>query len=110
MANPDKYTVTPLFDKDSGMSVTVEKTSTLATITVVSADGRVKTVYKLHVAKQSGLDAVKTLLQGDHDELAATGAPILIVTIAAVTMMLAGAAGVGYMLLHRKHGTDHADM
>lgn len=110
VANPDKYTVTPLFDKDSGMSVTVEKTSTLATITVVSADGRVKTVYKLHVAKQSGLDAVKTLLQGDHDELAATGAPILIVTIAAVTMMLAGAAGVGYMLLHRKHGTDHADM
>lgn len=110
VANPDKYTVTPLFDKDSGMSVQVEKTSTLATVTVVSADGRVRTVYRLHVSKQSGLDAVKTLLQGDHDELAATGAPVLIVTIAAVTMMLAGATGVGYMLLRRKHGMDRADM
>lgn len=110
VANPDKYTVTPLFDKDSGMSVQVEKTSTLATITVVSADGRVKTVYKLHVAKQSGLDAVKTLLQGDPSELAATGSPILIVTIAAVAAVLAGLTGVAYMLLHRKHGTDHADM
>lgn len=110
VANPDKYTVTPLFDTDSGMSVQVEKTSTLATITVVSADGRVKTVYKLHVAKQSGLDAVKTLLQGDSAELAATGSPILIVTIVAVAAVFAGLTGVGYMLLRRKHGTDHADM
>lgn len=51
VANPERYTVTPVFDKQSGMSVTVDKTREKAVLTAVSADGLTRRVYTVHITQ-----------------------------------------------------------
>lgn len=51
VANPDKWTVSPQYDKLTGMSVKTDKQGADATITVTSGDGEVQTVYKVHATR-----------------------------------------------------------
>ena len=50
--NPDKWTVVGQYDKDSGMSITINKNGADATLTVTSGDGLVSKDYKIHVTKK----------------------------------------------------------
>lgn len=50
--NPDKWTVVGQYDKDSGMSITINKDGADATLTVTSGDGLVSKDYKVHVTKK----------------------------------------------------------
>lgn len=50
--NPDRWTVVAQYDKDSGMSITINKNGADATITVTSGDGLVSKDYHLHVTKK----------------------------------------------------------
>lgn len=50
--NPDKWTVVGQYDKDSGMSITINKNGADATLTVTSGDGLVSKDYKVHVTKK----------------------------------------------------------
>ena len=49
--NADQWVVTPVYDRESGMTVDVAKNGTQADITVTSADTRVKTVYTVTVSQ-----------------------------------------------------------
>ena len=49
VANADRYVITPVFDRTSGMGVTVHKDGHTVTLTATSADGLVRTVYTVHV-------------------------------------------------------------
>lgn len=51
VGNPDKWTVSPQYDKLTGMSVKTDKQGADATITVTSGDGEIQTVYKVHVTR-----------------------------------------------------------
>lgn len=55
VANADRYVITPVFDKTSGMGVTVHKDGHTVTLTATSADGLVRTVYTVHVESDSVL-------------------------------------------------------
>lgn len=50
--NPDKWTVVGQYDKDSGMSITINKNGADATLTVTSGDGLVSKDYKIHATKK----------------------------------------------------------
>lgn len=50
--NPDKWTVVGQYDKDTGMSITINKNGADATLTVTSGDGLVSKDYKIHVTKK----------------------------------------------------------
>lgn len=50
--NPDKWTVVGQYDKDSGMSITINKNGADATLTVTSGDGLVSKDYKVHATKK----------------------------------------------------------
>lgn len=50
--NPDKWTVVGQYDKDSGMSITINKNGADATLIVTSGDGLVSKDYKVHVTKK----------------------------------------------------------
>lgn len=50
--NPDKWTVVGQYDKDTGMSITINKNGADATLTVTSGDGLVSKDYKVHVTKK----------------------------------------------------------
>lgn len=54
--NPERYVVTPSFDKMTGMSLTVHKTASQAVIKVTSADGLTQTTYTLNVSKTTLAD------------------------------------------------------
>ena len=47
----DKWTLDALYDKTTGMTVSVSKTGQTATVTVTSGDGLTKTVYTVHADK-----------------------------------------------------------
>lgn len=69
--NPDQYTVTPLFDRQTGMSVSTHKNNGVAQVNVVSADGLEKTTYTFHV-KATDKSNSKII-----DQLPATGVTLL---------------------------------
>lgn len=75
----DQWTVTPLYDKTTGMSVSVHKDGQTATITVTSGDGLTKTEYKVTVTQKM------KLIGG---ELASTGAAIIAVVGVAAVLLL----------------------
>lgn len=54
--NPERYVVTPSFDKMAGMSLTVHKTASQAVIKVTSADGLTQATYTLNVSKATLAD------------------------------------------------------
>lgn len=50
--NPDKWTVVGQYDKDTGMSITINKNGADATLTVTSGDGLASKDYKIHATKK----------------------------------------------------------
>lgn len=50
--NPDKWTVVGQYDKDTGMSITINKNGADATLTVTSGDGLASKDYKVHATKK----------------------------------------------------------
>lgn len=54
--NPERYVVTPSFDKMTGMSLTVHKTASQAVVKVTSADGLTQATYTLNVSKATLAD------------------------------------------------------
>lgn len=83
--NPERYVVTPSFDKMTGMSLTVHKTASQAVIKVTSADGLAQATYTLNVSKAT---------------LADTGTGVGLGSL--VFLLAAGAVG---SLLGRRRGT-----
>lgn len=83
--NPERYVVTPSFDKMTGMSLTVHKTASQAVIKVTSADGLTQATYTLNVSKAT---------------LADTGTGVGLGSL--IFLLAAGAAG---SLLSRRRGT-----
>lgn len=83
--NPERYVVTPSFDKMTGMSLTVHKTASQAVIKVTSADGLTQATYTLNVSKVT---------------LADTGTGVGLGSL--VFLLAAGAVG---SLLGRRRGT-----
>ena len=64
VGNADRYVITPVFDKTTGMSVTVHKDGRTVTLTVTSADGLVSTVYTVHVESDAALAALSSTGKG----------------------------------------------
>lgn len=91
VANPDRYVVTPSWDKQTGMSVTKHVDGADTTLTVTSADGLTSVVYRVHVEYDAGL--------------AATGAGVTGVIMIAVVAVLA-AAGAWFASRHKPHDPD----
>lgn len=83
--NPERYVVTPSFDKMTGMSLTVHKTASQAVIKVTSADGLTQATYTLNVSKVT---------------LADTGTGVGLGSL--IFLLAAGAVG---SLLGRRRGT-----
>lgn len=88
--NPDKWTVVGQYDKDSGMSITINKNGADATLTVTSGDGLVSKDYKVHVTKKlfggAGTAGVNDLAQTGVN----TGIiGLVIIVLAAVSGLLA---------------------
>ena len=83
--NPERYVVTPSFDKMTGMSLTVHKTASQAVIKVTSADGLTQATYTLNVSKAT---------------LADTGTGVGLGSL--IFLLAAGAVG---SLLSRRRGT-----
>lgn len=83
--NPERYVVTPSFDKMAGMSLTVHKTASQAVIKVTSADGLTQATYTLNVSKAT---------------LADTGTGVGLGSL--IFLLAAGAVG---SLLGRRRGT-----
>lgn len=101
--NPEKWTVTPLFDKSTGMSVSTHKDGDKAVITVSSADNLNTVTYTVTVKQK-----MKLL---DKLGLANTGTTALTAIIAAV-VLIAGGAVAGFLSRRRrkpKAGTHAAD-
>lgn len=91
--NPDQWTVTPEFDKDSGMSVSTHKDGRTATITTLSADGLTTVVYKVTVTQKM--------------KLAETGLKAGI--IAGIAAFLVLANGFALALVHRRKDERNQD-
>lgn len=66
VGNPGRWTIVPQFDRMTGMSVTVHKEDADATLTAVSGDQLVSTVYEVHATGSGVSDTVS-------DTLAQTG-------------------------------------
>lgn len=99
VVNPSQWTVSPVYDKTTGMSVTTHKDGRTAVITVTSGDGLTKTTYTVRVTqKMRVIDTVTTTL-------AATGAKGGIIGIAAVAVLAIIGAGV-WLLTRRRHGKN----
>lgn len=72
--NPERYVVTPSFDKMTGMSLTVHKTASQAVIKVTSADGLTQATYTLNVSKATLADTGTGVGLGSLAFLLAAGA------------------------------------
>lgn len=100
--DPDEWTVAPLYDRTTGMSVKTSKEGDTATITVTSGDGLVQTVYTVHVTRKPL--AVLSGAQGTvgvGGELAQTGSGVLGVVAASLAALLGG-VGVSLVVWLRK--------
>lgn len=100
VGNLDHWTVSTLFDKQSGMSVTVHKERSKATITAVSADGLVSTTYTVEVtARKNGEGVDGTVME----RLSKTGSAVA--AIASVAALLTGAAGIALATIRRRRNS-----
>lgn len=103
VADTTQWTVTPQWDKLSGMTVSTSKTGDTAAITVTSGDGLVKTVYTVHAAKSILPGAGTTGVGGTT--LPSTGSTVrglLAGTLATLT------AGVAALMTGRRARRDLA--
>lgn len=85
--DPDEWTVTPQFDKTTGMSISTQKEGAKAVITVTSGDGLNDTEYTVNVTRKlfggEGTVGVGGLAQTG---LPVTGIPTMLATLAAAAI------------------------
>lgn len=111
VADVNRWTVVPQYDRTLGVTVTTSKDGRTATITVTSADGLVKTVYTVHAhgpASDGGAGADGTGVNVDEEAspvLAETGSDVRGPVAA---MLAAFVAGVADILLSRRSRGKHA--
>lgn len=86
--NPERYVVTPSFDKMTGMSLTVHKTASQAVIKVTSADGLTQATYTLDVSKATLADTGTGV---------GLGSPIFLLAAGAVGSLLSRRRGTAEM-------------
>ena len=104
--NPDKWTVVGQYDKDSGMSITINKNGADATLTVTSGDGLVSKDYKIHVTKKlfggAGTAGVSDLAQ--------TGVNTGIIGLVIVVLVaVGGLLAVAVKKLGKRNRKDSSD-
>lgn len=90
VGNPDKWTVSPQYDKLTGMSVKTDKEGADATITVTSGDGEVQTVYKVHAVQNLIPSAGAVGVGGKLAQTGVTVSASLLAMLAALTATLIG--------------------
>ena len=95
--NPEKWTITPQFDKSTGMSVSTHKDGDKATITVSSADNLNTVTYTVTVKQKMKL--VEKLA------LANTGTTAVTAIIAALILIAAGGIAGFFTMRRRKPET-----
>ena len=101
--NPDRWTVVGQYDKDSGMSITIDKNGADATLTVTSGDGLVSKDYRVHVTKKP-FGGAGTVGVGD---LAQTGVNTGIIGLAVIVLVaIGGVLAFVSRKLHRRRKDD----
>ena len=106
VSDPARYTVMPVFDQSTGMTVSTHKTDGKAVVTVTSADGLTKTVYTFNVSQ-----APLPILSGTQaGHLAQTGtvAGAIGVAVAVLAAVLAGCAA--WLVGRRRKGEGGKDI
>ena len=98
VADPARYTVMPVFDQSTGMTVSTHKTDGKAVVTVTSADGLTKTVYTFNIS-QAPLPVLSGTQAGS---LAQTGTVVGAIGVA-VAVLVAVLAGCVAWLVGRRH-------
>lgn len=96
--NPEAWTVTPQFDKMTGMGVSTHKDGQTATITVSSADNLNTRTYTVHVKQKMKLMQVVS-------QLANTGVSAIMAAGIAVVLIVAGSIA-GVVATRRKRRTS----
>lgn len=106
VSDPARYTVMPVFDQSTGMTVSTHKTDGKAVVTVTSADGLTKTVYTFNISQ-----APLPILSGTQaGRLAQTGtvAGAIGVAVAVLAAVLAGCAA--WLVGRRRKGEGGKDI
>lgn len=106
VSDPARYTVMPVFDQSTGMTVSTHKADGKVVVTVTSADGLVKTVYTFNVSQ-----APLPILSGTQaGTLAQTGtvAGAIGVAVAVLAAVLAGC--VAWLVGRRRKGEGGKDI
>ena len=106
VSDPARYTVMPVFDQSTGMTVSTHKTDGKAVVTVTSADGLTKTVYTFNVSQ-----APLPILSGTQaGRLAQTGTVVgaIGVAVAVLAAVLAGCAA--WLVGRRRKGEGGKDI
>ena len=113
--NTQKWTITPQYDKTTGMSVTTSKNGNQATITATSADGLIQTTYTITAAQKhtrpgAGATGVTVSQQQTTPDLASTGSDASRISLIGILTSLAAATALGikHAMTSRRRQPKHA--
>lgn len=102
--DPDQWTVVAQYDKDTGMSVLIEKHGADATLTVTSGDGLSTRVYKVH-AERKPFGGDGTVGVNPNGQLANTGVTAGGVAGIAASLVALGAAFGGVLSWRKRRSS-----
>lgn len=106
VSDPARYTVMPVFDQSTGMTVSTHKADGKAVVTVTSADGQVKTVYTFNIS-QAPLPVLSGTQAGT---LAQTGTVVGAIGAAALALVAVLAGCVAWLVGRRRKGEGGKDI
>lgn len=106
VSDPARYTVMPVFDQSTGMTVSTHKADGKAVVTVTSADGQVKTVYTFDIS-QAPLPVLSGTQAGT---LAQTGTVVGAIGAAALALVAVLAGCVAWLAGRRRKGEGGKDI
>ncbi len=106
VSDPTRYTVMPVFDQSTGMTVSTHKADGKAVVTVTSADGQVKTVYTFNIS-QAPLPVLSGTQAGT---LAQTGTVVGAIGAAALALVAVLAGCVAWLAGRRRKGEGGKDI
>ena len=106
VADPARYTVMPVFDQSTGMTVSTHKADGKAVVTVTSADGQVKTVYTFDIS-QAPLPVLSGTQAGT---LAQTGTVVGAIGVGALALVAVLAGCVAWLAGRRRKGEGGKDI
>lgn len=106
VSDPARYTVMPVFDQSTGMTVSTHKSDGKAVVTVTSADGLTKTVYTFNIS-QAPLPVLSGTQTGT---LAQTGTVVGAIGAAALALVAVLAGCVAWLVGRRRKGEGGKDI